>query len=261
MRLHRTIGLDEEQLDELEALVADELPGPWDKGIGRPRELSLREAITVAVAYLRRNIAQVVLADIFDVSQRMISEIITALTPAVSRAMEPEVPSAEEAADYVKGARCLVDGSLAPCWSWAGQRELWSGKHGTTGHNFQVITDMRGNVIAISDPFAGSWHDVHVLDESGYTDLLGLAGTTFGDKGYEGRGFITPVRKPAGGELLLREHEFNAEIASLRAPVERAIANIKAWRVLHTDYRRPLHTFRDSFKAAIGLYFFKLSFG
>ena len=30
---------------------------------------------------------------------------------------------------------------------------------------------------------------------------------------------------------------------------------------LHTDYKRPLHTFRDSFKAAIGLYFSKLSFG
>ena len=88
MRLHRTIGLDEEQLDELEELVADELWKPWDKCVGRPRTLSLREAIVVAVAYLRRNMVQEVLADIFDVSQRMISEIITELTPAVSRAME-----------------------------------------------------------------------------------------------------------------------------------------------------------------------------
>ena len=93
------------------------------------------------------------------------SETFTALTPAISRAMEPEIPAIEEAAEYVKGALCLVDGSLAPCWSWAGRRELWSGKHGTTGHDFQVITDMRGNVIAISGPYAGSWHDVHVLDE------------------------------------------------------------------------------------------------
>ena len=261
MRLHRTIGLDKEQLDELQELVEDELPEPWNKSIGRPRELSLREAITIAVAYLRRNIVQDVLADIFGVSQRMISETITTLTPVISRAMEPEVRSADEAAEYVKGARCLVDGSLAPCWSWAGQRQLWSGKHGTTGHNFQVITDMAGNVIAISAPFAGSWHDVHALNESGFTDLLALAGTTFGDKGYAGRGFITPMRKPPGGELLLREHELNAEIASLRAPVERAIANVKAWRILHTDYRRPLPTFLDSFTAAIGLYFFKLSFG
>lgn len=75
MRLRRTIGLNEEQLDELEELVADELREPWDKGIGRPRELSLRKGTIVTVAHLRRSIVQKVLADIFDVSQRMIPEI------------------------------------------------------------------------------------------------------------------------------------------------------------------------------------------
>jgi hypothetical protein len=58
-----------------------------------------------------------------------------------------------KAAECVQAALCLVGGGLAPCWSWADQRELWSGKHGTTGHNFQVITDVRGNVIAISGPY------------------------------------------------------------------------------------------------------------
>ena len=45
-----------------------------------------------------------------------------------------------------------------------------------------------------------------------------------------------------------------------RAPVERAVANLKTWRILFTDYRRPLKTFKSSFRAAIGLYFFKESF-
>ena len=48
---------------------------------------------------------------------------------------------------------------------------------------------------------------------------------------------------------------FNADVSSLRAPVERAIAHIKSWRILHTDYRRPLATYLTSFRAAIGLYF------
>jgi hypothetical protein len=60
-------------------------------------------------------------------------------------------------------------------------------------------------------------------------------------------------------ELYIREKEYNAEVSSHRAPVERAVAQLKTWRILFTDYRRPLETFPDSFKAAIGLHFFELS--
>jgi hypothetical protein len=48
--------------------------------------------------------------------------------------------------------------------------------------------------------------------------------------------------------------------SSFRAPVERAIAQLKTWRILFTDYRRPVETFASSFHAAIGLHFFKESF-
>jgi hypothetical protein len=58
----------------------------------------------------------------------------------------------------------------------------------------------------------------------------------------------------------MREHEYNNQVSSIRAPIERAVAHLKAWKILFTDYRRPLGTFLDSFHAAIGLYFFKLSF-
>ena len=61
-------------------------------------------------------------------------------------------------------------------------------------------------------------------------------------------------------ELYIREHDYNNQISSLRAPVERAVASLKTWRILFTDYRRPLKTFLSSFRAAIGLYFFKESF-
>ena len=48
--------------------------------------------------------------------------------------------------------------------------------------------------------------------------------------------------------------------SSFRAPVERDVANLKIWRILFTDYRRPLKTFKSSFRAAIGLYSFKEGF-
>jgi hypothetical protein len=88
--------------------------------------------------------------------------------------------------------------------------------------------------------------------------ILKLAGDAIGDKGFIGTDYIiTPVRKPKHRDLLRSGHGYNNQISSLRAPVERAIANLKTWRILFTDYRRPLKTFLSSFRAAIGLYFFK----
>lgn len=52
----------------------------------------------------------------------------------------------------------------------------------------------------------------------------------------------------------------NKQLSKLRAPIERAMAHIKSWRILHTDYRTPLDTYHSSFKAAIGLFSFKVAF-
>ena len=99
------------------------------------------------------------------------------------------------------------------------------------------------------------------LKKTPAADILTGALSVIADKGYQGSDYLTPDKKPAGGELLDWQKKFNSRIASLRAPVERAVAHIKTWRILHTDYRRPLHTYLSSFRAAIGLYFFKITFG
>jgi hypothetical protein len=56
------------------------------------------------------------------------------------------------------------------------------------------------------------------------------------------------------------EHKWNNQVSSFRPPVERAVVTLKTWQILFTDYRRPLKTCKSSFRAAIGLYFFKESF-
>jgi hypothetical protein len=47
LRYDRMSGLDTEQLDELVIRIEEQLDGPWDKGIGRPKSLTLREAIII----------------------------------------------------------------------------------------------------------------------------------------------------------------------------------------------------------------------
>ena len=254
-------GLTCEQLDELAALAEDFLEEPWDKEIGRPKNLGLRDALIVACGYMRNNITEEVWAEIFGVSQSCISRYIKRLTPVIADAMKDERPTAEEAAEAARGAITLVDGTLWPCWSWSGAKDLWAGKYKTTGHGSLIITNYDGDILYVSDPVTGNRHDMGKLSDSESEKILKAAGGVFGDKGFIGTDYITtPFRKPEHRELYIREKEYNAELSSHRAPVERAVAQLKTWRILFTDYRRPLETFRDSFNAAIGLYFFKLTF-
>src|SRR5487761_1109898 len=97
-------GLDEEQLDGMEERVAGLLEKPWNKGIGRPRELTFREALVVTCGFMRQNIIEEVWADIFDVAQSTISRYITFLTPLVEEATEEDRPSAEDAAEATRDA-------------------------------------------------------------------------------------------------------------------------------------------------------------
>ena len=254
-------GLSDEQLDELESRVAEQLTTPWDKGKGRPRGLTLREAIIVASGYMRQNIIEEVWAEIFGTSQPVISRAITEITPLIADATAEFRPSPEEASAAVRGQSALLDGTLAPCWSWKPIHLLHSGKHKRTGFNCQVITYPNGDVVYVSDPLPGRVHDMGALRKTPAETILAGALSVIADKGYQGSDYLTPIKKPAGGELLDWQKKFNSRIASLRAPIERAVAHIKAWRILHTDYRRPLHTYLSSFRAAIGLYFFKITFG
>jgi transposase len=254
-------GLDAEQVDELVLRIEEKLGESWDKEIGRPKALTLREAVVVTCGYMRQNIIQEVWAEIFDTSQPVISEIVTKFTPLIEATTGQERPTAEEAKkEAAREQTVLVDGFLAPTWSWRDTPGLWSGKHKTTGFNGQAIATLRGDLIFVSEPVTGHNHDMTALAETETADVMAAASSQIGDKGYQGSGYITPIKKPECRDLLAWEKEFNAEVSRLRAPVERAIAHLKSWRILHTDYRRPLHTYITSYRAAVGLYFFNLSF-
>lgn len=92
------------------------------------------------------------------------------------------------------------------------------------------------------------------LDDSGV--LTGMRpGQWIADKGYIGRGMVTPARKPAAGDLHDSEREFNRQVNRIRATIERVIAHFKNWRIMHTDYRRPLDTFKATIATVTALHF------
>jgi hypothetical protein len=248
--MYHTTGFTKDQIVELCALIyaakTEESAVVW------PPVLGLFNSVVVTLTYLRRNRVQAEIGEAFGVSQPTISRAVTALTDVLERVVADYVPVAE---DLDSRTQYIVDGTLLPCRSWRGQRQLYSGKPKTTGMNVQVACDLHGRPAWISDPVGGCRHDTAALALSGVIDTLD-PDNWMGDKGYVGNDMITPVKKPAHRGLPDWEKEFNTGVNKIRYQIERTIANLKTWRILHTDYRRPLSTFNATISTVIALHFY-----
>lgn len=250
--MYHTTGLSQERIVDLCATIHN---ATVEKKKVWPPVLGLFKSVVVALTYLRRNRVQAELAETYGVSQPTISRAITGMTPLIGEVLRKYVPTADELDGRTQ---YIVDGTLLPCWSWSSHPELYSGKHKTTGMNVQVACTLAGDLEWISDPIEGSRHDTYCLSESKV--LLTLDPDNWvGDKGYVGNDMITPIKKPAHRDLLDWEKEFNSQINKIRYVVERAIANFKTWRIMHTDYRRPLATFTTTISTVIALHFYAIS--
>ena len=251
--MHHTTGCTHDELVDLCILICSierEFGAP-----GWPPCLGLLNSLIATLAYMRHNRTQAEIGESFSVSQSTISRAISVMTPLISAATADRVPTAD---DLDPEAQYIVDGTLLPCWSWSGRKDLYSGKRKATGMNVQVACTIYGRLAWISDPVNGSRHDNYCLGESGV--LLGMdPGNWVGDKGYVGNGMITPFKKPAGGELLDWQKEYNTQVNKTRCKIEQVISHLKNWKVLHTDYRRPIETFAATISAVIGLQFYRMS--
>jgi DDE superfamily endonuclease/Helix-turn-helix of DDE superfamily endonuclease len=261
LRYQRTTGLMLTQMQELVRRVNSALKNPWRKQTGRPKSCSLYKAVEIACMYLRQNITEEFLGDLRGISQPTVSRIVTEIVPIVKSVLQEFVADPKDAIEMVRGRVVLVDGTITPCWSYEDHPELWSRKKGTTGFNAQLISLLDGTAVFISDPLPGKTHDAKAYEDSGTAKIVENSGGGFGDKGYQGTGLVTPKKKPKGGELLDWQKEFNAQVSSYRAAVERLVAHFKNWKIFHTDYRRPYRTYRDAFDAARGLFFFSITWG
>jgi len=124
--------------------------------------------------------------------------------PLIEASTEEDRPTVDEAKEAAaREQTVLVDGFLAPTWSWRDTPELWSGKHKTTGFNGQVIANLRGDLLFVSEPITGHNHDMTALAETETADIIAAAYSGIGDKGYQGSDFITPFKKPQGGGFCL----------------------------------------------------------
>jgi len=189
-----------------------------------------RQALLV-LAYLRKGETFADLAAGFGVSTatawRYVNEAVALLS-----ARAPKLRGALRAAKKTRLAFVIIDGTLIPIDRVAADRPFYSGKHKKHGMNLQVIASPAGAILWVSGALRGSTHDLTAARTWGIIRELAAAGLiVLADKGYHGAGepLLTPYRgrnKPSSQKDANRAH------ARLRAPGERANAQLKTWQIL-----------------------------
>jgi hypothetical protein len=152
-------------------------------------------------------------------------------TTGLLAARAPKLRKAVRDAKRAGHAYAIVDGTLIPIDRVAADRPFYSGKHKKHGMNLQVIASPRGDILWVSGALPGSVHDKKAEWIWGVPDELEKAGlVTLADKGYQGSKWAkVPYR---GKNKPEPQKEANRAHAKLRAPGERANAQLKTWNIL-----------------------------
>lgn len=146
----------------------------------------------------------------------------------------------------------IVDGTLIRCDRVAADRPWYSGKHRSHGVNMQAVADRNGNLLWISPAMRGAIHDTaaaRIWMMASYLKEAGLV--ALGDKGYVGLDEDVVLTPHKGRNKAAGFKRYNQHHARLRAPGERAFAQLKKWRILRqlrcsphraTNITRAIHT-------------------
>jgi hypothetical protein len=152
-------------------------------------------------------------------------------TVALLAARAPKLRQAVRDAKRAGHAYVILDGTLIPVDRVAVDRPFYSGKHKKHGMNLQVIASPRGDILWVSGALPGSVHDKKAEWIWGVLAELEAAGlVTLADKGYQGAAHAKVPYK--GKNKPASQKEANKAHAKLRAPGERANAQLKTWNIL-----------------------------
>jgi hypothetical protein len=194
------------------------------------RKLNPGQQALLVLAYLRKGETFAELAAGFGVGTatawRCIQETVVLLA-----ARAPKLRQAVRDAQKAGHAYVVLDGTLIPVGRLAADRPFYSGKHKRHGMNLQVIAGPDGEMLWVSGALPGSVHDKKAEWIWGVLAELEAAGlVTLADKGYLGSRYAKiPYR---GKNKPESQKEANRAHAKLRAPGERANAQLKTWRIL-----------------------------
>ena len=143
-----------------------------------------------------------------------------------------------ELAAVTANRQVLVDGTDVPTRNRANGEGNYSGKRHRAGLNIQVMADLRGTLLAASDPQPGCRHDRRAITDCRWEAVLDAHSPGWiADPGYQGTTALTPTKRTKNTDLSTHQRAINKSISTRRSAVERRIAHLKNWKILATGYR------------------------
>ncbi len=280
-RVRALFGLEHAALGELLAVALPELmtrryAEQQEKpkrqravGGGRPRKLHPYQEVLLTLVYLRHNVSHAVAGQMFcvsaDISERTFAEVVLLLRdvcPAHRWDAEKKWTKREPSWHPDTIDLLLVDSFETPLSRPslpAVQKKFYSGKKKRHTVKTQIITDKRGEVLAIEPGYPGPMPDKTLYEQSAAAGQYPQAARR-ADLGYQGvPEMLLPHKKKRGkaGEkakdLTPQQKDENRFAASERVPVEHGVRRVKAWRILRDEFRLGTGLFSLVASATVGL--------
>ncbi len=196
---------------------------PW-------RKLNPGQQALLVLVYLRKGETFAELAAGFAVGTTTAWRYVNETTDLLA-ARAPKLRQAVRDAVKAGYAYVVVDGTLIPADRVAADRPFYSGKHRRHGMNVQVIASPDGSILWVSGALPGAVHDKEAEWIWGVPAELEAAGlVVLADKGYQGSTWAKIPYK--GRNKPESQKQANKAHAKLRAPGERANAQLKCWQIL-----------------------------
>jgi hypothetical protein len=199
--------------------------------IGSPwRKLNPGQQALLVLVYLRKGETFAELAAGFAVGTATAWRYVNETTDLLA-ARAPKLRQAVRDAVKAGYAYVVLDGTLIPVDRVAADRPFYSGKHRRHGMNVQVIASPDGSIVWVSGALPGAVHDKKAEWIWGVLAELEAAGlVVLADKGYQGSTWAKIPYK--GRNKPESQKQANKAHARLRAPGERANAQLKSWHIL-----------------------------
>lgn len=154
LRYQSTTGLAGDQIEELVARIGQIVQGR--EGPLWPPSVALDDAVVITLVYVRQNLNQATMGDLFGISQPTVSRVYRGVLPLIGEALCLHVPNL---AEVIRDRVTLIDGTDVPTGNRAGQDDNYSGKRHRSGLNLQVASGLGGCLLGVSVPMPGAMHD------------------------------------------------------------------------------------------------------
>jgi hypothetical protein len=257
-------GFNKEEFEFIFTLCKDSLQG--FHGTKRMRHsspmapsktfLSRHNLLLLVLVSLWKNPTEMTLADTFKTPRKTIVDTRTRLYPLLLPCLAhfiqvPQHQTPRIETEPLTGVQLVVDSTPTPIPKpqLREDRKLYYNfKKRPTPYAMktQIAVGLDLKIWDVSSTYPHSVHDLKVLDESMVPGLLHEQKKALGDSAYQSApNFVTPFKKPRGGELKRSEKLFNKKLNHVRVTVENVFKRVKDFRIVSNIYRGDYHNLQE----------------